>query len=69
MNKQKMGHLPVNLVFSLPLFLFVLSIAVDVFKLNMSESCIISLFIYFYDALNHSKTDYLEEEIKNLKNK
>ena len=67
MNKEKLKHLPINLLFSAPIFLlsmfaFPLFITIPAWKLIL-----LSLAISIFDAIRNSEIDYLQEQIDNLK--
>lgn len=65
-TKEKLKHLPVNLVLSLGVF----GIFFGVFSMiqdNHYLSFFIALVIYLNNAMMESKIDYLDEQVKILK--
>lgn len=65
-TKEKLKHLPVNLVFSLGSFVIPFTI-LDMIQANVYLSFFIALVIYLNNAMMGSKIDYLDEQIKILK--
>jgi hypothetical protein len=66
MNKKKLKHLPINLLFSVTTFclsLFALSMFTT---LPTWQQALISLAIYFFDAVRNSEIDYLQEQIDEI---
>lgn len=63
MNKDKLKHLPINMFLSISVFLLVY-LTLNTIDLKGISPLLISLFIYIRDAVNESKFDYLEEQIK-----
>ena len=65
-TKEKLKHLPVNLVSSLGSFVIPFTI-LDMIQANVYLSFFIALVIYLNNAMMWSKIDYLDEQIKILK--
>lgn len=69
MNKEKIKHIPFNMVFSISSFFLPYFILCDFIKVGMEASIIISLYIYFKDVIQQSNNDYLDERIRKLETK
>jgi hypothetical protein len=67
-TNEKIKHLPINLLLSLGYFGISFS-ALSMLQDNNYISVLVALVIYLNNAMTESKIDYLEEEIKSLKNK
>lgn len=66
MNKEKLKHLPFNLIFCVSSFILPF-IFVSVFlTVDTHIAYIIAFYIYLNDVRISSQSDYLEEKIKQL---
>jgi len=66
MNKNKLKHLPVNLILCLPTWFIVFIILTNWTTLNQWWIAMISFYIYLNDVKQSSTEDYFEERIKKL---
>lgn len=57
-----------NLFFALFIFIFLMSILAKALEMDNTYAIFISGIVALYDALIQSRIDYLEREVKNLKN-
>jgi len=58
---------PINLLFSLPMFGISMIVVHEVFKVALVPTIIISIIEYVYDVYAHSHIDYLQSQIDELK--
>ena len=65
--KNKLSFLPINFLFTIPIIIVYGSAISIIFKLNNEASYLIAIFIGISDAINNSKLEWLESEIKKLK--
>ena len=67
MNRKKISYIPFNLFFCLSSFFIPFTIITTFTNLNVWMCSMISLWIYLDDVKHSSTNDYLEDEIKKLK--
>lgn len=66
MNKEKLKHLPFNLLFCLPSWIGTFMLITIFTEVDFWIATMISFYFYLLDVTQSSENDYLEERIKKL---
>ncbi len=69
MNKEKLKHLPFNLIFSLGSLVGYYVFLSMLCKIPETGSGFLAFMFYLRDAVSGANEDYFEEKIKNLEEK
>jgi len=65
--KTKLSYLPHSLLMATPIFIMSMIVLIDVFKINLIPSILVSLAELLFAAFSHADIHYLQHQIDELK--